>query len=82
MITYLLLNFHTTTVTTIQMAYYEALYGRRYKSHIRWFEVSQEGLIGPHLDHQAMEMLKVIQQRLIMTQSPILHICKKNGFRL
>ena len=53
------------------MAYYEALYGRRYKSHIRWFEVCQAGLLGQHLDHQAMEMLKVIQERLKMTQSPI-----------
>ena len=64
------------------MAYYEALYGRRYKSHIRWFEFSQAGFIGPHLDKKAMEMLKVIQQSLKMKQSPILHICKKNGFRL
>ena len=59
------------------MAYYEALYERRYKSHIRWFECNQAG-IGPHLDNQAMEMLKVIQEMFKMTQSPILHLCKKN----
>ena len=82
MITYLLLNFHTTTVTTIQMAYYVALYGRRYNSHIRWFEFSQAGWIGPHLDNQGMEKIKVIQERLKMTPSLILHLCKKNAFRL
>ena len=63
------------------MTHYEVLYGRS-SSLIRWFDVGQAGLIGPHLDHQAMEMLKVIQQSLKMKQSPILHICKKNGFRL
>ena len=50
------------------MAYYEAFYGRRYKSHIRWFEFSEAGYIGPHLDNQAMEMLKVIQERFKMAK--------------
>ena len=49
--------------SSIQMAPYEALYERRYKSTIRWFEVGKAALIGPHLDHQAMQMVKVIQQR-------------------
>ena len=31
------------------------------------FEFSQAGLIGPHLDNEAMEMLKVIQERFKMT---------------
>ena len=46
------------------------------------FEFSQAGLIGPHLDNEAMEMLKVIQERFKMTEIPILHLSKKNGFRL
>ncbi|KAH0776371.1 hypothetical protein KY290_007782 [Solanum tuberosum] len=53
----------------IQMAPYEALYGRRCRSPIGWFEVGEAGLIGPDLVHQAMEKVKVIQERLKMAQS-------------
>ncbi|WMV37844.1 hypothetical protein MTR67_031229 [Solanum verrucosum] len=37
------------------MAPYEALYGRRCRTPIGWFEVGKAGLIGPDLVHQAME---------------------------
>ncbi|KAK4738510.1 hypothetical protein R3W88_002207 [Solanum pinnatisectum] len=37
------------------MAPYEALYGRRCRSPIGWFEVGEAQLIGPDLVHQAME---------------------------
>ncbi|WMV36877.1 hypothetical protein MTR67_030262 [Solanum verrucosum] len=37
------------------MAPYEALHGRRCRSHIGWFEVGEAGLIGPHLVYQAIE---------------------------
>ncbi|WMV19700.1 hypothetical protein MTR67_013085 [Solanum verrucosum] len=36
---------------------------------LRWFEVSKAGLIGPELVHQAMEKVKVIQERLKTEQS-------------
>uniref|UniRef100_M1AKY5 Retrotransposon protein n=1 Tax=Solanum tuberosum TaxID=4113 RepID=M1AKY5_SOLTU len=52
-------NYHSS----IQMAPYEALYGRRCRSPIEWFEVGEAGLIGPDLVHQAMEKVKVIQER-------------------
>ncbi|WMV42135.1 hypothetical protein MTR67_035520 [Solanum verrucosum] len=55
--------------SSIQMAPYEALYERRYRSPIGWFEVGEAGLIGPNLVHQAMEKVKVIQERLKMAQS-------------
>ncbi|WMV36990.1 hypothetical protein MTR67_030375 [Solanum verrucosum] len=51
------------------MAPYEAFYGRRCRSPIRWFEVGEAGLIGPNLVHQAMEKMKVIQERLKTAQS-------------
>ncbi|WMV32575.1 hypothetical protein MTR67_025960 [Solanum verrucosum] len=41
--------------SNIQMAPYEALYGRRCRSPIGWFEVGEVGLIGPDLVNQAME---------------------------
>ena len=43
---------------------YKALYGRRCISPIGWFEVGEAGLIGQDLVHQAMENVKVIQERL------------------
>ncbi|KAH0728078.1 hypothetical protein KY284_003943 [Solanum tuberosum] len=58
-------NYHSS----IQMAPYEALYGRRCRSPISWFEVGEVGLIGQDLVHQAMEKMNVIQERLKMAQS-------------
>ncbi|KAH0675965.1 hypothetical protein KY285_023766 [Solanum tuberosum] len=55
--------------SSIPMVPSEALYERRYRSPIGWFEVSEAGLIGPDLVHQAMENVKVIQERLKMAQS-------------
>ncbi|WMV58020.1 hypothetical protein MTR67_051405 [Solanum verrucosum] len=59
--------------SSIQMARYEALYGRRCISPIRWFEVGEAGLVGPDLVHQVMEKVKVIQERLKAAQ-----ICQKS----
>ncbi|WMV26002.1 hypothetical protein MTR67_019387 [Solanum verrucosum] len=44
------------------MAPYEALYGRKCRSPIGWFEVGEAGLIGLDLVHQAVEKVKVIQE--------------------
>ncbi|KAH0676195.1 hypothetical protein KY285_023996 [Solanum tuberosum] len=51
------------------MAPYEALYGRRCRSLIGWFEVGEVGLIEPYLFHQAMEKVEIIQERLKTTKS-------------
>ncbi|XP_049399792.1 uncharacterized protein LOC125863854 [Solanum stenotomum] len=51
------------------MAPYEALYGRKCRSPIGWFEVGETALFGPDLVLQAMEKMKVIQQWLSTTQS-------------
>ncbi|XP_070002018.1 uncharacterized protein [Nicotiana sylvestris] len=51
------------------MAPYEALYGRRCRSPVGWFEVDETKLYGPDLIHQAIEKVKVIQERLRTTQS-------------
>ncbi|WMV29597.1 hypothetical protein MTR67_022982 [Solanum verrucosum] len=50
--------------SSIQMAPYETLYGRRCKYPIGWFEVGEAGLIGPELVHQAMEKVKILQERI------------------
>ncbi|WMV24677.1 hypothetical protein MTR67_018062 [Solanum verrucosum] len=51
------------------MAPYEALYGRKCRSPIGWFEVGKTALFGPYLVLQAMKKVKVIQQRLAIAQS-------------
>ncbi|WMV28888.1 hypothetical protein MTR67_022273 [Solanum verrucosum] len=56
MITYLSSNLLTISYhSSIQMAPYEALYGRKCRSPIGWFDVGETGLIGLDLVHQAME---------------------------
>ncbi|XP_069147120.1 uncharacterized protein [Solanum lycopersicum] len=51
------------------MSPYEALYGRRCKYPIGWFELGEAGLIGPDLFHQAMDKVKVNKERLNTTQN-------------
>ncbi|XP_070013061.1 uncharacterized protein [Nicotiana sylvestris] len=51
------------------MAPFEALYDRRCRSLIGWFEVEKAELIGPDLVHQAMEKVKIIKERLKTAQS-------------
>ncbi|XP_070047220.1 uncharacterized protein [Nicotiana tomentosiformis] len=51
------------------MASYEALYGRRYRSTVSWFEMDKVRLLGIDLVHDALEKVKLIQGRLRTTQS-------------
>ncbi|XP_070032908.1 uncharacterized protein [Nicotiana tomentosiformis] len=54
---------------SIQMAPYEALYGRKCRSPIGWFEVGEAELLGPNLVQQAMEKVKLNRDRLRTAQS-------------
>nr|XP_009763617.1 PREDICTED: uncharacterized protein LOC104215500 [Nicotiana sylvestris] len=51
------------------MAPYEALYWRRCRSPIGWFEVGETELLGPYLVYQAMEKVNLIQRHLKTAQS-------------
>jgi len=51
------------------MAPYEAIYGRRCKSPICWFEVGEADLIGLDSVLYAMEKVQLIIDRLKTTQS-------------
>ena len=55
--------------SSIQMAPYEALYGRRFRSPVGWFEVGEIALIGPDSVLYAMEKVQLIRDRLKTTQS-------------
>ncbi|XP_070046801.1 uncharacterized protein [Nicotiana tomentosiformis] len=54
---------------SIQMASFEALYGKRCRSPIGWFKVGKAELTGPGLLYQAMEKVKIIMERLKTAQS-------------
>lgn len=53
----------------IQIAPFEAHYGIKYVSPIGLFEAGEVGLIEPHLVHQVMDKVKLIQEMLKTTQS-------------
>ena len=55
--------------SSIQMAPFEALYGRRCRSPIGWFEVSEASIIGPDLVFDALEEVQLIRERLWAVQS-------------
>ncbi|XP_019262317.1 PREDICTED: uncharacterized protein LOC109240149 [Nicotiana attenuata] len=51
------------------MAPYEALYIRKCRSPIGWFDVVETTLVGEELVQQAIEKVKLIQERLLAAQS-------------
>ncbi|XP_070055317.1 uncharacterized protein [Nicotiana tomentosiformis] len=51
------------------MAPFEALYGKRCRYPIGWFEIGKAELTGPDLVHQAMKKVKIIKERLKTAQS-------------
>ena len=53
--------------SSIQMAPYEDLYGRRCRSHVGWFEVGEAALIGPNSVLYTIENLQIIRDRLKTT---------------
>ena len=55
--------------SSIQMAPYEALYGRRCRSPVDWFEVGETALIGPDSVLDAIEKVQLIRDRLKIAQS-------------
>ncbi|XP_070054228.1 uncharacterized protein [Nicotiana tomentosiformis] len=50
------------------MAPYEALYRGKCRSTIGWFDVGETMLVGPKLIQQAIEKVKLIQERLLAAQ--------------
>ena len=54
---------------SIQMAPYEALYGRPCRSSLCWTEVGESSIIGPDLIRDTSEKVSLIRQSLLMAQS-------------
>ncbi|WMV18621.1 hypothetical protein MTR67_012006, partial [Solanum verrucosum] len=55
--------------SSIIIGLFEALYGRRCRSLVRWFEVGEFSLIGPELVYDAIEKVRLIRERLKTAQS-------------
>ena len=53
----------------IQMAPFEASYGRCCLSPIGWFEISEAKLLGPDLVQDFLEKVRIIKERLLAAQS-------------
>jgi RNase H-like domain found in reverse transcriptase/Reverse transcriptase (RNA-dependent DNA polymerase)/Retroviral aspartyl protease/Integrase zinc binding domain/Retrotransposon gag protein len=55
--------------SSIQMAPYEALYGRKCRSPICWTELSERTIIGPDIVDQTSKKIELIRQKLLAAQS-------------
>jgi hypothetical protein len=55
--------------TTIGMAPYEALYGRKCRSPLYWDEVGERQLLGPKLVQDTREKIALIRKRMLTAQS-------------
>lgn len=53
----------------IQMAPYEALYGRSCRSPIGQLEVGKAKVLGPYLVHEAIDKVQLINKKLLTAQS-------------
>ena len=61
--------YNSSYQASIQMAPYEALYGRPYRSSICWTEVGERPSMGPDLVRDTYKEVGLIHRRLITAQS-------------
>ena len=62
---------------SIQMAPYEALYGRPCRSPICWTEVGESSITGSDMIRDTSEKVSLIWQRLLTAQSPTEELCRQ-----
>ncbi|GKV03839.1 hypothetical protein SLEP1_g16082 [Rubroshorea leprosula] len=55
--------------SSIRMAPFETLYGRRCRSPVCWMEVGKRSILGPELVQQSSEIVQLIKERLRAAQS-------------
>ena len=61
--------YNNSYYSSIQMALFEVLYGRRCRSPIGWFKVSEASIIGHDLVFDALEEVQLIIEKLWAAQS-------------
>ena len=62
-------TYNNSYQASIQMAPYEALYGRPCRSPLCWTEVGESSITGPNLIRDTSEKVSLIRQRLLTAQS-------------
>ena len=62
-------SYNNSYQASIQMAPYEALYGRPCRSPLCWTKVGDRSITGPDLIRDTSEKVSLIRQRLLMAQS-------------
>jgi len=55
--------------SSIGMAPFEALYGRRCRTPLCWFESGENVVLGPDIVHQTTKKVKLIQEKMKASQS-------------
>ena len=58
-------TYNNSYQASIQMAPYEALYGRSYRTPICWTEVGESSITGPDLIRDTFEKVSLIRQCLL-----------------
>ena len=62
-------SYNNNFQATIGMAPYEALYVRRYRSPVHWFETGKKPIAAPDFIESTTKAIKLIRERMRMTQS-------------
>ena len=62
-------SYNNSYQATIDIAPYEALYGRKCKSLVHWYETGEKQLAVPDFIEETTEALKIITQRMTTTQT-------------
>nr|GFA56438.1 putative reverse transcriptase domain, ribonuclease H-like domain, aspartic peptidase domain protein [Tanacetum cinerariifolium] len=62
-------SYNNSYHASIKAAPFEALYGRRSRSHVCWSEVGDAQLTGPDMIHEMTEMIVQIKNRLLVARS-------------
>jgi hypothetical protein len=62
-------SYNNSYQTTIQMAPFEALYGRKCRTPLCWDDLDDAVVLGPDLIRETTEKIRVIQQRMKTAQS-------------
>ena len=57
-------SYNNSYQSSIGMAPYEALYGRKCKTHVCWTDLNERKVISPYIVKETEEKVQVIQQRL------------------
>ena len=64
-------SYNNTYQATIELAPYEALYERKCRSPVHWYEARERKYLGPKLVEQASEAIQKIRQQMKTAHSQL-----------